>query len=76
MARTTITDVREELERLNKSAERELALNSWGQGKYQIVEIDSPGEANVSPVMIGASAAMTFLRGYAAGLNDEEKVYA
>lgn len=69
MARNTIADVRERVERLNKgwTEPAELSFNCWGVGdnKYQLMDMDT-GET-YGPIAIGASEFLNVIQAFEAG---------
>jgi len=68
MARTTITDVRERVERLNDKVEQhELEFSCWGVGESKYQLIDKKTGKTFGPVCVGASEFIVFLKGFKAG---------
>lgn len=69
MARTTIADVRQRVERLNRgwTEPAELSFNAWGVGRNKYQLIDKETGETYGPIAIGASEFMKVISAFESG---------
>lgn len=72
MARNTITDVREQIARLNEMGDKELTFECWGTGTNKYYLANAETGARIGDVYEGATNFLAFLHGYKAKLRREK----